>query len=122
MTTYIVIIIFVLGLYCLFFNPTTTRIRKINSIINKDRSVCDFINELNGWEISPIPSDGLRIVITPVVMPNYHLYILYNGERPSNEKIKDLYYELSNEQSAVVQAHKRNIPYEQYVLRRGNLK
>lgn len=48
-------------------------------------------------------------------MPNYHLYILYNGERPSNEKIRDLYYELSNDQSAVAQAHKRNMPYEDYV-------
>lgn len=113
--TFVVIIIVAIVLCCVFFNSTTTRIRKINNVLNKDRSVCDFINDLDGWQISPTPSEGLRIVITPPTMPIYYLYILYNGERPSNEKIKDLYYELSNSNSVVVQAHKRNIPYESYV-------
>lgn len=62
-----------------FFNANANRIRKINNIINKDRSVCDFIISLNGWNISPVKVDGLRIVIIPIGMPVYDLYITYDG-------------------------------------------
>lgn len=105
-----------IAIYWVFYNSTTSEIRKINNILQKDRSVCDFINEkLDGWVISVIPSDGLRVVITPIGMPNYYLYITYNGQRPTNEQIKTLYYELTNDNSLVAKAHKKNIPYDLYV-------
>lgn len=111
----LVIILILLGLYFVFFNPIATAIRKINNIIQKDRTVCDFINfELQGWLISPVQSDGLRIVIKPIGMPAYYLYILYNDQRPSNENIKQLYYELSNENSLITKAHRNNMTYEMY--------
>lgn len=98
----------------LFFNTNANRIRKINNIINKDRSVCDFIISLKGWNISPVEVDGLRIVITPMGLPIYHLYLTYNGQRPSNDKIEELYYQLTDTNSAVYKAHQLNIPFEQY--------
>lgn len=98
-----------------FFNANANRIRKINNIINKDRSVCDFIISLDGWNISPVKVDGLRIVITPIGMPVYDLYITYDGQRPSNDKIRELHYILTNSNSIVYKAHKMNMPLERYV-------
>lgn len=110
-----VVIAVVVALYCVFFNPTTTRIRKINNVLNRDRTVCDFINEIEGWDISPDKSDGLRIVITPPFgLAKYYLYITYNGERPTNDQIKKLHLELTRSNSMIVQAHKINMPYEEY--------
>lgn len=100
----------------LFFNTNANIISKINNIINKDRSVCDFIISLKGWDISPVEVDGLRIVITPMGLPVYHLYITYNGQRPSNDKIRELHYKLTNDNSIVYKAHKMNMPLESYVM------
>lgn len=95
MMKYIVILSVVLVVYWFLFNPTTKRIRKIQSLLNKDLSLCDVINSLNGWEIGPIQEDGLRIIINPASMPMYSLYITYRGKRPSNSEIKKLYFELT---------------------------
>lgn len=111
----ICLIIFLLALF--IYNPTTNKIREINNIINKDRSVCDFINSLNGWAINNFEECGLRIVITPIGMPVYHLYITYNGQRPENDKIKELHYKLTNPNSPVRKAHEMNIPFEKYSIR-----
>lgn len=74
------------------YNPDTKRIRKIQSLLNKDRTICDFINMLDGWRIEPNLSSnqGLRIMINPIVMPMYSLYITYRGHRPTNDEIKIL--------------------------------
>lgn len=104
-----------LVIYFILWNPTARRIRDINRLLNKDRTVCDFIVSLDGWNISPTETDGLKTIITPIGMPRYSLYITYKGERPSNAKIKELHYELTNINSSVSKAHKMNIPFEQYL-------
>lgn len=98
-----------------FFNANAYRIRKINNIINKDKSVCDFIISLDGWNISPVKVDGLRIIVTPIGMPVYDLYITYNGQRPSNDKIWELYQKLTDSNSIVYKAHKMNMPIERFL-------
>lgn len=111
-----IIVLLVLGLIVYFlWNPKAKRIRKIQSLINKDRSVCDVINSLSGWRIDREKKDGLRIVVNPVVMPMYDLYITYKGEAPSSDEIKRLYFELTNENSVVTKAHNLNMPVENYI-------
>lgn len=90
-------------------------------MINKDRSVCDVINSLINWEISNVKSinDPLVIVVNPVVMPMYKLYITYKGLRPTNGQISELYYELTNDTSVVSMAHKANMPVEEFMERRS---
>lgn len=97
------------------FDPKSRRIRKIQSLINKDRTVCDFINLLNGWEISNIKRDALKIIVNPVVIPMYNLYITYKKRRPTNEEIKKLHWELTNKNSIVTKAHQNNLPVEWYI-------
>ena len=109
-----IIIIIVITLIYIIFNPASNRIRRINKIINKDRSVCDFINSLEDWYISPEDTNGLRILIDPVFMPMYPLYITYKRERPSNDEIKILYKKITNSNSPVTIAHSMNMPYENY--------
>lgn len=116
MNTFIsIMVLFVCVIVFFFFNPVTVRIRKIQSLLNKDRSVCDVINSLNGWRIDNSSDWGLKILINPVTMPVYTLYITYKNERPNNSEIKRLCYELTNENSIVTQAHKKNIPVEEYI-------
>lgn len=110
-----VIVLLVIGLFYLLWNPNTRRIRKIQSLINKDRTICDVINSLNGWGISNINTEALVIVVDPVVMPMYKLYITYKNHRPSYNEIKVLYWELTNENSIVTKAHKSNMPVEEYM-------
>lgn len=98
-----------------FFNDNANRIRKINNIINKDRSVCDFILSLDGWNVSTTETEGLRVIITPIGMPRYSLYLTYKGKRPSNDKIRELHYKLTNGNSIVYKAHNMNMPLERYV-------
>lgn len=103
----------------LIWNPTSRRIRRINSILNKDRSVCDFINDLDGWRIEPKANDpahgdGLRVIITPMGLPMYELYITYHGERPTNDQIKELYTKMTDENSPVMIAHSMGMPFDQF--------
>lgn len=102
------------------FNPTANRIRKINKLINKDRSVCDFIIELKGWDVTPIApiGMGLRMVITNSQLIK-ELYITYKDRYPTNEEIKYLYNELTKETSVVTKAHKANMPVDKYIQRYG---
>ena len=115
----IVIIVFLVVVILLYvsFNPDTRRIRKIQSLLNKDRSVCDFIDMLDDWEITPNLSseNGLRILINPVTMPVYPLYITYKGRRPTNNEIKILYDKLTSKDSIVTKAHCMNIPVDKYI-------
>lgn len=97
------------------FDPSSRRIRKIQSLINKDRTVCDFINMLKDWEITNIEKDALVIMVNPVVMPMYKLYITYKNRRPTNVEIKKLHWELTNENSLVTEAHKNDLPVEYYI-------
>lgn len=103
-----------------FFNPTANRIRKINKLINKDRSVCDFIIELEGWDVTPIApiGMGLRMVITNSQLIK-ELYITYKDRYPANDEIKYLYKELTKEDSVVTKAHKANMPVDKYIQRCG---
>lgn len=98
-----------------FFNPKANRIRKINSIINKDRSVCDFIASLDGWNIDAFAVQGLRMVITPKGFPVYYLYITYNEKNPSDDKVWELYHSLTDPDSVVYRAHKINVPVDIYL-------
>lgn len=97
-----------------FFNPTANRIRKINALINKDRSVCDVIMSLDNWEVTPINTGGLKMALpsSPIIK---ELYITYQGRRPDNSDIKYLYWELTREDSIVTKAHKANVPVEVYL-------
>lgn len=97
------------------FRDTTTTIYRINNLINKDRSVCDFINILNDWVICPIESDGIRIVIYPQYMPRYYMYITYKKRRPTTEEIKHLYHLLTDNNSIVTKAHKMGMPVGDYI-------
>lgn len=109
------LVIIILGIGILFFNPAAVRIRKIQSLLNKDRTICDVINSIDGWSIDNLTTDGLRILIDPVVMPIYALYITYKGKSPTSYEIKDLYHRLTNENSIVTKAHKMNMPVEDYL-------
>lgn len=102
-------------IYFILWNPTARRIREINKLLDKDRTICDFIISLGGWNVSTTETDGLKIIITPIGMPKYNLYITYKGERPSNAKIKELHYELTNINSSVSKAHKMNMSLESYI-------
>ena len=111
--------IVVVGIIYTLWSPTAKRIRKIQALINKDRTVCDFINSLDGWSIGNIGESGLRIMVAPSIMPMYALYITYKGKRPSNNEIKELYYELTNIKSDVYKAHQMNISYEDYLIKKS---
>lgn len=116
MNILIYILILVLGFVIYFmFNPTAVRIRKIQALLNKDRTVCDVINSINGWKIDNTSVDGLRILIDPKVMPIYPLYITYNLKRPTDQKIKELHHELTDANSIVTKAKKQNMPVEHYM-------
>ena len=115
MNLWIIFVFFLLFVVWFLFNPTTQRIRKIQALINKDRSVCDVINSLDGWTIANIETDALVIIVNPIVMPLYKLYITYKGNRPSNKEIKFLYNKLTSKDSIVTKAHKTNAPVEQLV-------
>lgn len=114
MIYYIFVLILLFALWFLF-NPTTHRIRKINVLINKDRSICDFINTLKNWKITTDNHRGLRLVITPMNLSRYYLYITFKNRRPSNKDIAQLYHALTDPKSIVVKAHKMNVPVEQMI-------
>ena len=97
------------------WNPNTKRIREIQTLVNKDRSVCDVIEGIQGWSISPIKSDALAILINPVGMPMFYIYIKYKNRRPTNEEIKVLHENLTNHDSVVQRAHRMNMPVENYI-------
>lgn len=60
-------------------------------------------------------TEGIQILIDPVVMPMYKLYITYKGKRPTNKEFKDLHNRLTNENSIVTKAHRMNMPVEAYL-------
>lgn len=106
----------IIAFWYFLFNPNVRRIRKIQSLINKDRSVCDIINSLDGWEISNTKTkDALMILVNPIFMPMYELYITYRHHYPNHKEVKDLYWELTNENSIVKKAHNMGIPIEDYI-------
>lgn len=118
---WITIIILVLVFIIWFlYNPTTRRIRAIQSLLNKDRSISDVINSINGWKIDNTSVNGVRILINPIVMPIYPLYITYNQRRPTNTEIKELHYKLTNSNSIVTKAHKMGMPVETYLSQIGH--
>lgn len=110
---YIISIVAIAILWFLF-NPTANRIRKINALIDKDRSVCDVIMSLDDWEVTPVNTGGLKIVLpsSPIIK---ELYITYQGRRPDNSDIKYLHWELTKEDSIVTKAHKANMPVGAYL-------
>lgn len=112
---YFILVPLLLFALWLLFNPTTRRIRKINVLLNKDRSICDFINALQNWEISPVNHNGLRMVIIPTNLPRYNLYITYKNRIPENKDIAQLYHVLTDSESVVAKAHKMNVPVEQLI-------
>lgn len=116
---YYIISIAIVAILWFLFNPTVRRIREINTLINKDRSVCDVIMGLKDWNVTPIDTGGLKMVITSSTMINA-LYITYKGERPNNEDIKVLHKELTNENSIVTKAHRANMPVEAYMRNMEN--
>lgn len=115
MIWFILTAVIVVVLWFVFCDPNTKRIRDIQRLLNIDRSVCDVINSLDDWEIAPYNAIGLKIVIDPKVMPMYNMYITYKGKRPSNGKIKELHFVLTNEDSIVTKAHKQGVPVEAYM-------
>lgn len=114
-----IVLLFIAFVVFFIWNPTAVRIRKIQSLINKDRTVCDVINGLEGWKIDNIKTDALRILVnSPIAV--YALYITYKGKNPTRDEIKFLYVELTKEDSVVTKAHKMNIPVEDYLKRKRN--
>lgn len=112
-----ILIVVIVLLVAMLFNPSANRIREVQNLLNKDRSVCDFINELDGWSISPMEINGLKILINSP-MGVYPLYITYNGERPSNDEVKELHAKMTSEYSDVTRAHESGYTYEAYMERR----
>lgn len=111
-----ILVVVAVLIIAILFNPTAVRIRKIQSLLNKDRTVCDFINKLDGWSISPMEVDGLKLLInSPMGM--YALYLTYNGERPSNDKVKELHAKMTDKYSHVTRAHESGYTYEAYMER-----
>lgn len=123
---YIVLAVAILILY-FFFNPMARKIRKINELIEKDRSICIFIMTYEGWNVSPIEGFcstsetwGLKIILSDCQNSKLkEKYITYNGERPTDEKINFLYNELTKETSIVTKAHKANMPVDMYIRKYG---
>lgn len=105
----------VIAFLWLSFNPYSRRVRTIQSLLNKDRTVCDVINMLDGWNVSPTDKQGLRILINPVVMLIYPLYITYHRQMPTGEELKLLYNALTDEKSIVTKAHNMDMPVEKYI-------
>lgn len=115
MIWFIIVTVLVVFFAWFIWNPNTKMIRDIQTLVNKDRSVCDVIEQLDGWSVSPVKSDTLAILINPVGMPMFYLYISYKGHRPSNKEIKALHEELTNYDSVVQRAHRMNMPVENYI-------
>lgn len=110
-----------------FFNPTARKIRKINELIDKDRSICIFIMTYVGWNVTPIEGFcstpetwGLKIILSDCQNSKLkEMYITYNSKRPTNEEIDYLYNELTKETSVVTKAHKANMPVDIYIQKYG---
>ena len=105
----------VVFLLWLSFNPYARKVRKIQSLLNKDRTVCDVINMLDGWSINSTDKQGLRILIDPVVMPIYPLYITCHNHMPTDKELGYLYKILTDEDYIVVKAHEMDMPVENYM-------
>ena len=105
----------VVFLLWLSFNPYARKVRKIQSLLNKDRTVCDVINMLDGWSVNPTDKQGLRILIDPVVMPIYPLYITCHNHMPTDKELGYLYKILTDEDSVVAKAHEMDMPVENYM-------
>lgn len=104
-----------LTLLLFYWANSTSEIYKINKILNKDRTVCDFIEGIDGWSITFFPCDAIRLVITPPNMDKYYLYLSYRGKKPDESKLKELYHLLTNDKSPVYLAHQKGLPYEWYI-------
>lgn len=114
---WLIVIIAAIAAFLLWlsFNPYARKVRKIQSLLNKDRTVCDVINMLDGWSINSTDKQGLRILIDPVVMTIYPLYITCHDHMPTDKELGFLYKALTDENSIVAKAHGMNMPVEQYI-------
>lgn len=110
-----IVVVVVIAFLWLSFNPYARKVRTIQKLLNKDRTVCDVINMLDGWAITPTDKQGLRILIDPVVMPIYPLYITYHNHMPTDKELKYLHKVLTDENSIVTKAHEMNMPVENYM-------
>lgn len=111
-----IVVVVVIAFLWLSFNPYARKVRTIQKLLNKDRTVCDVINMLDGWAITPTDKQGLRILIDPVVMPIYPLYITYHNHMPTDKELKYLHKVLTDENSIVTKAHEMNMPVENYIF------
>lgn len=114
MITSIIIAVVILALYMFFFNSGAKNIRNLQSLINKDRSVCDVINNYQGWQISPRKSGSMKLIINST-MGVYGLYLTYNNQSPTNAEMTQLYNYLMSDDSGIKQAHLLNMPVGQYL-------
>lgn len=114
---WLIVIIAAIAAFLLWlsFNPYARKVRKIQSLLNKDRTVCDVINMLDGWSINSTDKQGLRILIDPVVMPIYPLYITCHDHMPTDKELGFLYKALTDENSVVAKAHEMDMPVENYM-------
>lgn len=96
----------------------TNEIKEINDLINKDRSVCDFINALSdyGWSIDTFNTKGIRLVIFSELGGTYYLYLSYNGGMPPKDKLQQLHRAMTCKESPITEAHKIGVPYDKYVI------
>lgn len=118
METFLVIAGVAVVLIVIFIKTSgTSEIMDVNKLVQKDRSVCDYINNLPGWSIDQYGQDGIQIVIRTNLGGAYNLYINYYGSRPTIKQFKELHYKLTNSTSPVMKAHKLNMPYDQYSAR-----
>ena len=119
----LIIIAVTIFLVCyMFFSATTRRIRKIQSLINKDRTVCDYIETLSGCNVcsEKLSKEGLAILVKPIAMPLYKLKITYYEKTPTNEQIDNLYKSLTSGSSIVTKAHSANMPVGKYIEKLAN--
>lgn len=107
--------VIVIAFLWLSFNPYARKVRTIQTLLNKDRTICDVINLLDGWNINPTDKQGLRIIIDPIFMPMYPLYITYKEHMPTDKELKELYNALTGADSIVTKAHNMDMPVEDYI-------
>lgn len=112
-------IIYTMFIASYFFNPNANRIRKIQSLINKDRTVTDAINIMDGWLVSSCVGMDCGVALLVITelkrFPKYYLYLTYKERTPTAEEIKNLHLALTDKDSIVSKAHKKNITVESYL-------
>lgn len=105
------LVIWLLAIFILNNNATN----KLKNMINNDNSIVDYINTLDGWSISNVPSKALTIIVYPKykIAKKYYLYVTYKEREPIDGEIEKLYKVLIRDGSPFCKVGKF-LPFEFY--------